>query len=103
LKELVNRCLQNAEGINNQINSTDSPRNSPKKTTSSDSNQSLSNDTDQSATKYNWIKPLVIVTVIGTIFMIGIFFALIAYFEANRPNMKPTYIWPHDITDIDDL
>ena len=107
LKELVNRCLQNAEGINNQISNTDSPRNSPrnspKKTISSDSNQSLSNDTDQSATEYNWIKPLVIVTAIGTIFMIGIFFALISYFEANRPNMKPTYIWPHDITDIDDL
>ena len=88
MKEVVNRCLQNAEGINNQIKCTDIP---------------LKSDTNESDTKYDWIKPLVIVTIIGTIFMIGIFFALIAYFEANRPNMQPKYTWPHDITDNDDL
>lgn len=110
-------CLQNAEGINRQIGDPASTTSSAMKRSSkkkspvrnSNINSSITDTTDTTDTadttdttdapSYNWIKTLIIVTVIGTIIMIGIFFALIARFEASRPGMRPKYTWPHEMED----
>lgn len=99
LKELISRCLQNAEGISNQMKSG-SDSSSTKKIISSDCKNKEGSGKSEQKSEFNFVKPLIIIAVVGTIFMIGIFIALIARFEANRPDLKPKYIWPHEIDEL---
>lgn len=98
LKELVKICLTNAESINNKIgigNNNDD-----------DTNESLSSKTSlknvdsqkiESKSELDWVDSLIRITIIGTIIMVAIFFALIAHFEMTRPPMGPKYIWSEDV------
>jgi chromosome segregation ATPase len=106
LKELVKICLTNAESINDKI-STDkgTDDNDIKKVISNNNSmnkiysqqlESRKVKLESDNSKLDWVDSLIKITIIGTIVMVAIFFALIAHFELTRPPLGPKYIWPED-------
>ena len=106
LKELVKICLTNAESINDKIGTDKGNDDDDIKKVISNNNsmnkiysqqlESRKVKLESDNSKLDWVDSLIKITIIGTIVMVAIFFALIAHFELTRPPLGPKYIWPDD-------